>query len=179
MRREGGLYTEAKPMAVKLSTASLKTPPPGDGTSQGLTFVAFAHIFLYDGRGADKPWLQEIPEPVTQIVWDSWAEIHPTTAAKLGIAKDELIELRTEHGAIEAPALISAKRASRRDRRSSRPGASRIRPLRERCRREPLEDPRRGLATNRGVGKAAPGAAAGSSRRWARAICSDARSSRR
>ena len=108
VRREGGLYTEAKPMAVKLSTASLKTPPPGDGTSQGLTFVAFAHIFLYDGRGADKPWLQEIPEPVTQIVWDSWAEIHPTTAAKLGIAKDELIELRTEHGAIEAPALISA-----------------------------------------------------------------------
>ncbi|HVA76575.1 MAG TPA: molybdopterin-dependent oxidoreductase [Candidatus Binataceae bacterium] len=107
VRREGGLYAQAKPAAVKLSMASLKTPSPGDAGSSEITFVAYPHIFLYDGRGADKPWLQEIPEPVTQIVWDSWAEIHPTTAAKLGIAKDELIELRTEHGVIEAPALIS------------------------------------------------------------------------
>ncbi|MGH7779362.1 MAG: molybdopterin-dependent oxidoreductase [Candidatus Binataceae bacterium] len=107
VRREGGLYTQAKPAAVKLSTASLKTPPP-DSSSPGLTFVAYPHIFLYDGRGADKPWLQEIPEPVSQIVWDSWAEIHPATASKLGVAKDELIELRTEHGTIEVPALISS-----------------------------------------------------------------------
>jgi anaerobic selenocysteine-containing dehydrogenase/Fe-S-cluster-containing dehydrogenase component len=106
--REGGLYAQAAPAAVKLSTASLKTPPPGDSASAGISFVAYPHIFLYDGRGADKPWLQEIPEPVTQLVWDSWAEIHPTTAARLGIAKDEIIELRTEHGVIEAPALISA-----------------------------------------------------------------------
>ncbi|HUY28133.1 MAG TPA: molybdopterin-dependent oxidoreductase [Candidatus Binataceae bacterium] len=107
VRREGGLFSAPKAASVKLSTATLKTPPPGDGAPSGLTLVAYPHIFLYDGRGADKPWLQEIPEPVTQIVWDSWAEIHPTTAAKLGIAKDELIELRTEHGVIEAPALIS------------------------------------------------------------------------
>ncbi|MHB8381273.1 MAG: molybdopterin-dependent oxidoreductase [Candidatus Binataceae bacterium] len=107
-RREGGLYSQAKSAAVKLSTTGLKTPPPGDGTSSGLTFVTYPHIFLYDGSGADKPWLQEIPDPVSQIVWDSWAEIHPTTAAKLGIAKDDLIELRTEHGVIEAPALLSA-----------------------------------------------------------------------
>ncbi len=109
VRREGGLYSETKPAAVTLSTGSLKTPPPAAGGSAGLTFIAYPHIFLYDGRGADKPWLQEIPEPVAQIVWDSWAEIHPSTAAKLGIAKDDLVEIRTEHGVIEAPALISPR----------------------------------------------------------------------
>ena len=73
-----------------------------------LSVYAYPHIFLYDGRGADKPWLQELPEPVTQIVWDSWAEIHPETARKLGVAKDDIIEIKTEHGAIEAPVLVES-----------------------------------------------------------------------
>ena len=49
-----------------------------------------------------------MPEPVTQLVWDSWAEIHPDTARKLDVAKDDILELKTEHGAIEAPALIAS-----------------------------------------------------------------------
>src|SRR6266849_11191160 len=71
--RTGGAFHQAKPANVKLDRAVLqqkiqfKTAPPG-----GLSLAAFPHIFLYDGRGADKPWLQEIPEPVSQIVWDSW-----------------------------------------------------------------------------------------------------------
>ena len=73
-----------------------------------LSVYAYPHIFLYDGRGADKPWLQELPEPVTQIVWDSWAEMHPETARKLGVAKDDVIEIKTEHGAIEAPVLVES-----------------------------------------------------------------------
>src|SRR5260370_5648847 len=73
-----------------------------------LSVYAYPHIFLYDGRGADKPWLQELPEPVTQIVWDSWAEMHPETARKLGVVKDDVIEIKTEHGAIEAPVLVES-----------------------------------------------------------------------
>ncbi len=107
VRREGGIYSNPTAAPVKLSTKGVKTPPPGDAASAELTFITFPHIFLYDGRGADKPWLQEIPDPVNQIVWDSWAEINPDTAKKLGIAKDELIELKTEHGVIEVPALVS------------------------------------------------------------------------
>ena len=99
-----------------------KRPLPDRRRRRNFTFVAYPHIFLYDGRGADKPWLQELPEPVTQIVWDSWAEIHPETARKLGVARDDIIELKTEHGAIEAPVAGRDHRASRRDRRAARPG---------------------------------------------------------
>ena len=55
--------------------------------------VAYPHIFFYDGRGADKPWLQEIPEPVSQIVWDAWAEIHPETAKRLEVAEGDIVQL--------------------------------------------------------------------------------------
>jgi anaerobic selenocysteine-containing dehydrogenase/Fe-S-cluster-containing dehydrogenase component len=105
-RREGGMFSDAKPAAVKLDAAALRTPTPS-ALSPELTLLTFPHIFLYDGDGANKPWLQEIPEPITQIVWDNWAEIHSLTAQKLGIAQEQVVELRTEHGVISAPALLS------------------------------------------------------------------------
>lgn len=118
VRREGGWFGEATVSAVTLNPNVLSAPPPPAGPSAGeLTMAAFPHIFLYDGRGADKPWLQEIPEPVTQIVWDNWAAIHPDTARKLGLRKDyhalnltagkDIIELVSEHGSIEVPVHIS------------------------------------------------------------------------
>ncbi|HEY6419055.1 MAG TPA: molybdopterin-dependent oxidoreductase [Candidatus Binataceae bacterium] len=112
-RREGGLFEAASDLrAVMLkpdlaALASLPSPAAPARAAVKLTMVAYPHIFLYDGRGADKPWLQETPEPVSQIVWDSWAEINPETARALGIASDELVEVRTDHGVIEAPALIT------------------------------------------------------------------------
>jgi anaerobic selenocysteine-containing dehydrogenase/Fe-S-cluster-containing dehydrogenase component len=105
-RREGGMFSDAKPAAVKLNAAALRTPTPS-ALSPELTLLTFPHIFLYDGDGANKPWLQEIPEPITQIVWDNWAEIHSLSAQKLGIAQEQVVELRTEHGVISAPALLS------------------------------------------------------------------------
>ena len=88
--RTGGVFREAKPLEVKLNAAVLrqKFQSRTARSSGNLTLAAFPHIFLYDGRGADKPWLQEIPDPVSQIVWDSWVEVHPTTAAKLGLKLD-------------------------------------------------------------------------------------------
>jgi len=108
VRREGGLFTEPKPANITLNISGLRIPPPS-ANAPDLTFLTFPHIFLYDGDGANKPWLQEIPEPIAQIVWDNWAEIHPSTAGKLGIAQDLVVELRTEHGVIAAPALISSR----------------------------------------------------------------------
>ena len=107
VRREGGLFEEQHLSALSLDTSPFKAPVPAAAQSE-LSVYAYPHIFLYDGRGADKPWLQELPEPVTQIVWDSWAEIHPETARKLGVAKDDVIEIKTEHGAIEAPVLVES-----------------------------------------------------------------------
>jgi molybdopterin-containing oxidoreductase family iron-sulfur binding subunit len=107
VRREGGLFEEQHLAALSLDASALKAPAPVAAQPE-LSVYAYPHLFLYDGRGADKPWLQELPEPVTQIVWDSWAEIHPETARKLGVARDDIIEIKTEHGAIEAPVLVES-----------------------------------------------------------------------
>jgi molybdopterin-containing oxidoreductase family iron-sulfur binding subunit len=117
-RREGGFFQAAKEVAVSLNSAVFQqTPKPTAEPTSELTLVAFPHLFLYDGRGADKPWLQEMPEPVSQIVWDSWAEMHPDTAAKFGLKQDyesvrlyagiNVIEITTAAGPIELAVTIT------------------------------------------------------------------------
>lgn len=105
VRREGGLFEDNRVAEVKIP-ATAAPPVPVPKVLPQLSVYTYPHIFFYDGRGADKPWLQELPEPVSQIVWDSWAEIHPATAEKLGVATDDIIEVKTGHGVIELPALI-------------------------------------------------------------------------
>jgi len=107
-RRAGGVFEDAPTVSVALDPALLRTPleftiPP----REPLTLVAFPHLFLYDGRGADKPWLQEAPEPVSQIVWDTWAELHADTARDLGVTEGELLTLHSPHGHIDVPVHVS------------------------------------------------------------------------
>jgi anaerobic selenocysteine-containing dehydrogenase/Fe-S-cluster-containing dehydrogenase component len=71
-----------------------------------LYFVVYPSPTLGDGSGANKPWLQELPDPVTKICWQSWVEINPQTAAQLGIDSGDVLRLETALGAIEAPAYV-------------------------------------------------------------------------
>ncbi|HBD28844.1 MAG TPA: hypothetical protein DC040_06745, partial [Deltaproteobacteria bacterium] len=49
-------------------------------------------------------WLQEVPDPMSQIVWDSWMEINPDTAQKLGINDRAIVEVSTPYGSVQATA---------------------------------------------------------------------------
>jgi anaerobic selenocysteine-containing dehydrogenase len=57
---------------------------------------------LGDGSGANRPWLQEMPDPMTTLTWNSWVEIHPETADRLGIHDDDVVRITTDYGAVEA-----------------------------------------------------------------------------
>ncbi|HEY6393769.1 MAG TPA: 4Fe-4S dicluster domain-containing protein, partial [Candidatus Binataceae bacterium] len=105
-RREGGLFDSVKASDVRPRLESLTKPKPSPAAPKTV-FLAYPHIFLGDGRGADKPWLQEMPEPLSQIVWDSWAAIHPDTANELGVKRDAVISIRSEHGIVQAPAYVT------------------------------------------------------------------------
>ena len=105
---EGGVFSAATAAKVALKTDALRSGPNAPEIPR-FALYAYPHPFLYDGRGADKPWLQEIPEPVTQIVWDSWAEIHPETAKEIGVVANQVVEIRSSENAIAAPVLVSER----------------------------------------------------------------------
>jgi Fe-S-cluster-containing dehydrogenase component/NADH dehydrogenase/NADH:ubiquinone oxidoreductase subunit G len=58
------------------------------------------------GAGANKPWLQELPDPVSKIAWQSWVEIHPSTAARLGVHAGDHVTVTTAAGSVTAPAYL-------------------------------------------------------------------------
>jgi anaerobic selenocysteine-containing dehydrogenase/Fe-S-cluster-containing dehydrogenase component len=72
-----------------------------------LLLYPYPSIKTFDGRSANRPWLQELPDPITQLVWDTWAELHPLTAKELGVEQGDLINLRTTFGEVRVPLYIT------------------------------------------------------------------------
>ncbi|MCI0453406.1 MAG: molybdopterin-dependent oxidoreductase [Candidatus Dadabacteria bacterium] len=104
----GGIYREIPPIKAQLSQEASSvsfSEPKFEG--QGDTyFMAYPSYRYYDGRGANKPWLQELPDAITTAVWDSWVEINPGTAEKMGIKDGDFISIESPYGNISTQAYI-------------------------------------------------------------------------
>jgi anaerobic selenocysteine-containing dehydrogenase/Fe-S-cluster-containing dehydrogenase component len=86
--------------------APQRTPSTLEQTQGDFYLITYPSPTLGDGRGANKPWLQELPDPVSKVSWQTWVEIHPTTAARLGVTKGDLLRIETAAGSITAPAFL-------------------------------------------------------------------------
>ncbi|HUQ18873.1 MAG TPA: molybdopterin-dependent oxidoreductase [Gemmatimonadaceae bacterium] len=76
-----------------------------DQTSGNYFLVVYPHPMLGLGGGANKPWLQEIPDPVTKICWQTVVEMHPSAATKLGVKNGDHVTVQTAAGSITAAVL--------------------------------------------------------------------------
>ncbi|MPZ77377.1 MAG: molybdopterin-dependent oxidoreductase [Deltaproteobacteria bacterium] len=108
--RQGGVWKKGeketvrlKPEAVQSVLAELRLEPE---TKASMYLHLYPSNALYDGRGANRPWLQELPDPMTKITWGNWAEIHPQTAQKLGVTEGAVVKITSPFGTVEAPAHI-------------------------------------------------------------------------
>ncbi len=68
--------------------------------------VPSARLGLWDGRHANLPWLQELPDQLAEVVWDSWVEIHPRTAKKLGVETGDVVQVTSSQGSLEVKVLV-------------------------------------------------------------------------
>jgi anaerobic selenocysteine-containing dehydrogenase len=101
------LNGHANRVSGRLTAADLKLPPvaPPDSTYP-LRLIPAVSASIRDGRNANEPWLQESPDPLTTVVWDSWVEINPQTAAKLGIVEGDIVEITSQSGSIKTQAYV-------------------------------------------------------------------------
>jgi molybdopterin-containing oxidoreductase family iron-sulfur binding subunit len=107
--RQGGVFKDVATAAV---TAKPAVVPPTAltlaGEANGFTLLPYPSFRFYDGRGASRAWLQEVPDTMTQAVWDAWVELSEETAKSLGIALGDVVKVASPYGAIEVPAYVSA-----------------------------------------------------------------------
>jgi molybdopterin-containing oxidoreductase family iron-sulfur binding subunit len=69
--------------AAKFSAAGL--PPAKAVPADQLEFIFRPDPSIYDGRFANNGWLQELPKPITKLVWDNAALVSSKTAQNLDL----------------------------------------------------------------------------------------------
>jgi molybdopterin-containing oxidoreductase family iron-sulfur binding subunit len=89
-------------LTAKFNAAGLppiSAPNPGE-----LEFLFRPDPTIYDGRFANNGWLQELPKPVSKLVWDNAAMFGPNTSWNLGVTHT-VVARGGEHGRIAATVI--------------------------------------------------------------------------
>jgi molybdopterin-containing oxidoreductase family iron-sulfur binding subunit len=97
--------TAAAEIPVSLS-ADFATALPKPAAAPGLTVLIRPDPFLRDGAQANNGWLQELPRPLTRLLWDNAALIAPATAKRLELASDDVVEIASDGATVRVPALV-------------------------------------------------------------------------
>jgi Fe-S-cluster-containing dehydrogenase component/anaerobic selenocysteine-containing dehydrogenase len=75
-------------------------------TTEPLELLAYESVALRDGRHANNPWLQELPDPITKTTWGNFAALAPVVAQRLGVELGDVVAVRTAKGVLELPVMI-------------------------------------------------------------------------
>ncbi len=103
----GGVFAPERPAPVQVvpGVARLRFDAPkleGDGS---FVLLPVPSPLLFDGRSANLAWLQETPDPVTKVSWQSWVELSRAAAESLGVGFGDVLSIATPEGSVEVPAL--------------------------------------------------------------------------
>lgn len=83
--------------------SSVRKSPEDSGE---LSLVLYSTVAMLDGRHAHNPWLQELPDPVTKIVWDNYASFSRVTAQRLSLSEGDVVRIEANGQTLELPAHI-------------------------------------------------------------------------
>ncbi len=106
-------YGKSRAGAVSLASSSEQAiknlrSKKASGTL-GVSLLAYPSVNSFDGSSANKPWMQELPNPITSAVWGSWIEINPELAEKVGVKTGDLLQVVKGEVFVEAPAYLTKR----------------------------------------------------------------------
>jgi molybdopterin-containing oxidoreductase family iron-sulfur binding subunit len=102
----GVFELEAGPQSVKAVPGFTPgyTAPSGN---TGFQLVLYPPVGLVDGRHANNPWLQELPDPVSKVCWDNYLAVSVADAEELGLEDEMVVTL----SGMQLPVLIQPGQA--------------------------------------------------------------------
>ncbi len=112
-RQYGGWWSEKEIRREPELTEIVQQPLPvvgpefvGEPDTYPFHLYPYSSGTLSDGRGANLPWLQETPDPMTTASWGTWVELNPETAESLGVEDGDVVRVASRHGELEAPVVV-------------------------------------------------------------------------
>jgi molybdopterin-containing oxidoreductase family iron-sulfur binding subunit len=109
--QRGGYWFDPPPprparLDLRAAEPFLSLPPSSPGAPGELDLVVFPTALRGDGRGADLPWLREVPDALSSVSWSPWLELSPATATRLGVRTGDRVVVTTSAGKVEVPAYV-------------------------------------------------------------------------
>ncbi len=104
--------TQWTPIAPSLSAEGLAAAAAGLAdqpsalAADSLEVVLIPDASVLDGRFANNPWLQEMPDPMTCVTWDNAALLAPSTANELGVTTNDVVTVSVEGRQIDLPVYV-------------------------------------------------------------------------
>ena len=72
----------------------------------GPWLLLYEKVSIRDGRYANNPWLQELPDPISKITWDNYVNVSPRFAANAGLEEGRVVRIGKGANVIELPVNI-------------------------------------------------------------------------
>jgi molybdopterin-containing oxidoreductase family iron-sulfur binding subunit len=94
------------PAMPPLDEAALGSPEAAEAPAGSYELLVLPHHGVYDGRFANNGWLQELPDPVSKVVWGNVAALAPDTAEELGVEEGDVVRVAVGDRHVHLPALI-------------------------------------------------------------------------
>lgn len=109
--RSAGTYSFSRELDSVVQTILAESNALAKAGENAVELHIYQNVSVGDGKSANNPWLQELPDPVSKVTWDNYAAINAKFAEKLGIAERDLVEIKTDKYTITLPVLIQPGQA--------------------------------------------------------------------
>ena len=114
MLQSGGLFrdpsiTEPAPDPARMDPEALgRAFAALEPRPRGPVLIVAPSIRYFDGRGANKSWLNEIPDPLSMVAWQTPVLMHPETAVDFKVKTGDLVSLQQDRETLQGPAYVWA-----------------------------------------------------------------------
>ncbi|MEL7338982.1 MAG: TAT-variant-translocated molybdopterin oxidoreductase [Bacteroidota bacterium] len=84
---------------------------PAKAAQGSFELIAYANTQLVDGKQANNPWLQEMPDTITKVCWDQVLTVPYTNAQELGLKNNDIVELTFGGQTVSVPVVVQVGQA--------------------------------------------------------------------
>ncbi|MEM7367012.1 MAG: TAT-variant-translocated molybdopterin oxidoreductase [Bacteroidota bacterium] len=111
---------ETEPSGVSLSVtaddlmtyADLLKAKSSSGPAEGeFDLVFFESMSIRDGKQANNPWLQELPDPIAKVTWDQYVSVPYSYARENNLKNEDLVKIEFQGNSLYMPVIVQAGQA--------------------------------------------------------------------
>jgi len=103
------LLRPRSPTAVPAEASAGPAPGSDRAAVRSFALLLFEPLPIAGGGGAELPFLQGILDPGHAEGWETWVEIHPESAASLGVRDGEWVRVRSSRAMMVARARVTPR----------------------------------------------------------------------